>query len=344
MHALTNRRGFIKTASLAGMSVAMPNLLMRNDTEPVKIGIIGLDTEHSVAFTKVFNDPNAAADVAGFRVVAAYPYGSRDIEFCVKAIPRYTEEMKQLGIPIVNSIAELLQQCDVVLLETNDGRLHAQQAMPVIEAGKPVFIDKPVAASLADALLIFDKAAARKVPVFTASSLRYMKGAQEIVGGTYGAVLGADTYSPATIEKTHPDLFWYGIHGVEALFTVMGAGCEQVTRYYTEGTDIVVGEWKDKRMGTFRGIRTGQTGLGGTAFCEKGIAAMGPWESYRPLVVQIAQFFRTGISPVHTSDTLEIFAFMEAAEESKRRKGATVRLQQMMDRAAQYNRRRNRDS
>ncbi|HTI09759.1 MAG TPA: Gfo/Idh/MocA family oxidoreductase [Puia sp.] len=333
----THRRDFLRTATLAGIGAVLSAkaLPAAAAAPPIKIGIIGLDTEHSVAFTKTLNDPNAPADVSGFRIVAAYPHGSRDIPSSLKMIPGFTEEMKTLGVEIVPSIGDLLQKVDAVLLETNDGRLHLEQALPVFKARKPMFIDKPIAASLSDALAIFAAAKKYNTPVFSSSSLRYMTNAQQIVNGKIGKVLGADAYCPATIEKTHPDLFWYGIHGVEALFTVMGTGCTSVTRLYTEGTDMVVGLWDDHRIGTFRGIRTGAQDFGGTAFGEKAIAPIGPWEGYRPLTVQIAEFFRTGKAPVSPEETLEIFAFMEAAEVSKQRGGASVTLQSVMQSARQ---------
>ncbi|HEY4206476.1 MAG TPA: Gfo/Idh/MocA family oxidoreductase [Puia sp.] len=329
-----DRREFLRTAALAGISTALSIPGLAAFSAPaIKIGIIGLDTEHSVAFTKTLNDPNASADVSGFRIVAAYPHGSRDIPSSLKMIPGFTEEMKTLGVEIVPSIEDLLQKVDAVLLETNDGRLHLEQALPVFKAHKPVFIDKPIAASLSDAIAIFRAAKQYNTPVFSSSSLRYMTNAQQIANGKIGKVLGADAYGPATIESTHPDLFWYGIHGVEALFTVMGTGCKSVTRTYTEGTDMVVGLWEDNRIGTFRGLRTGAQDFGGTAFGEKGIAPVGPWEGYRPLTVKIVEFFRTGKPPVSAKETLEIFAFMEAAEKSKQQGGVSISLESVMQSA-----------
>lgn len=358
MNKYNDRREFLRTATIAGIGAAFsasalpavaaglaPSALAATtqsaaatlpvgaSAAPIKIGIIGLDTEHSVAFTKTLNDPNAPADVAGFRVVAAYPHGSRDIPSSLKMIPGFTEEMKALGVEIVPSIEDLLKKTDAVLLETNDGRLHLEQALPVFKARKPMFIDKPIAASLSDTLAIFAAAKKYNTPVFSSSSLRYMTNAQQIVHGKIGKVLGADAYCPATIEKTHPDLFWYGIHGIEALFTVMGTGCKSVTRLYTEGADMVVGLWEDNRIGTFRGIRTGAQDFGGTAFGEKGIAQIGPWEGYRLLTVQIAEFFRTGKTPVSPEETLQIIAFMEAADKSKQQGGAAVSLESVMQSA-----------
>jgi predicted dehydrogenase len=235
-----------------------------------------------------------------------------------------------MGVEIVGSIKDLLAKVDVVLLETNDGRPHLEQAIPVLKAGKRMFIDKPIAASLQDTMAIFEAAKQYNVPIFSSSSLRYMASAQEIVQGKVGKVLGADTYSPAHLEKTHPDLFWYGIHGVETLFTVMGAGCKSVVRIHTDHTDVVVGTWNDNRVGTFRGTRSGKSEYGGTVYGETGIASIGPYDGYKPLLVQIVKFFRTGMAPVRPDETLEIYAFMEAADESKRQGGAPVTLESVL--------------
>jgi predicted dehydrogenase len=273
------------------------------------------------------------AELKGYKVVAAYPRGSADIESSTKRIPGYTEDVKKLGVEIVNSIEDLLKKVDVVLLETNDGRPHLEQALMVLKAGKPMFIDKPVAGSLKDAIAIYEAAKKYKLPVFSSSSLRYMESVQDVVKGKVGKVLGADSFSPATIEKTHPDLFWYGIHGVEILFAVMGTGCKQVVRINTNDTDIVIGTWKDGRVGTFRGTRTGTHDYGGMVYGDKGNLSLGPFNGYDNLLVQIIDFFRTGKVPVSPEETLEIYAFMEAADESKRNNGAPVSLEAIIKKA-----------
>ena len=299
----------------------------------LRAGILGLDTSHAIAFTKLLNDTTAKDRVEGCRVVAAYPKGSPDIKSSVERVPEYTKQVKELGVEIVDSIESLIAKVDVVFLETNDGRPHLEQVLPVLKARKPVFIDKPIAGSLADAVAIFDAANRNSVPVFSSSSLRFAEGAQALRDGKVGDVVGCDSYSPSPLEETHPDLFWYGIHGVETLFTVMGAGCESVQRVNTPGTDVVVGTWKGGRVGTFRGIRAGSSGYGGTAFGSKGIAQVGPYGGYRPLLVEVVKFFETGVAPVSQEETLEIYAFMEAADESKRRGGATVTLESMLAKA-----------
>ena len=331
--SIHNRRFFLRKATLGGLALGIAPLAWpySNIVEPGKrVGMIGLDTSHSVALTKALNATEASSTYAGYKVVAAYPYGSKTIESSAKRIPDYISEVKKLNVDLVDSIDELLKKVDVVLLETNDGRLHLEQVTQVLKAGKRVFIDKPIAASLADVLAIFELASKYNVPVFSASSLRYIKG---IEGIDKGQVLGADTFSPAVLEKTHPDLFWYGVHGVETLYTAMGTGCRQVVRVHTDGTDIVIGTWADGRVGTFRGTRTGKHEYGGTVYMQAGNTKLGPYGGYEPLLKEIITYFETGKSPVTPEETIEIFAFMEAADESKRQKGAAVTIESVLAKA-----------
>lgn len=332
------RRQFIRTSATTALGLGLfgtrNNSYATGQTQTVKrIGIIGLDTSHSVAFAKALNGPNPSAAYTGFTVTAAYPRGSADIESSTKRIAGYTAEVKKLGIEISATIEELIEKSDYILLETNDGRPHLAQAMKVIKAGKPLFIDKPVAGSLSDAIAIYESAKKYNVPVFSSSSLRFMETAQQVAQGKIGRVLGADTFSPATLEKTHPDLFWYGIHGVEILYTVMGKGCKELARISSLNTDVVVGSWHDGRTGTFRGTRTGTHDYGGTAYGEKGNLVLGPFKGYDNLLDQIIAFFTSGIAPVSAEDTLEIYTFMEAADESKRNGGRTVLLEDVYKKA-----------
>lgn len=331
------RRDFIRTAaagtvglSLAGKSFAISSM---NEPQSGRIGIIGLDTSHSIAFTAALNKQDADPEFAGYKVVAAYPKGSSEIKSSYERIPKYTEDVKKLGVEIVDSIDDLLAKVDAVLLETNDGRLHLEQVIPVLKAGKRVFVDKPVAASLSDAIAIFNASSYYNVPLFSSSSLRYIGGAKEIAEGSVGKVLGADAFSPCTLEKTHPDLFWYGIHGVETLFTLMGTGCKSVVRTSVTDTDLVTGTWEDGRIGTFRGIRSGKADYGGIAYGEKGILVLGKYSGYAPLLGKIIEFFKTGIPPVTAQETLEIFTFMAAAEESKLRGGIPVATEEVFQKA-----------
>ena len=293
----------------------------------VKIGIIGLDTSHSTAFTKFLNGKDKKEEFKDFRIVAAYPYGSKTIKTSYDRIPGYIEQVKELGVEITSSIAELLEKVDCVMLETNDGNLHLEQAYEVFKAGKIVFIDKPIGANLAQAIAIFQLAEQYNVPVFSASSLRYIEQTQKLRNGELGKVLGADCYSPAHLEPSHADMAWYGIHGIENLFTIMGEGCVSVNRMSSEGTDVVVGLWNDGRIGTVRGARTGKAPYGGNAVTDQGVVSSGTYSGYEPLLKEILTFFKTRVSPIPEKETLEIFTFIEAADISKKKGGKIISME-----------------
>lgn len=313
---------------------SMSSTLIGQDKDVLRVGMIGLDTSHCLAFAGMLNDENNSKHIPGCKVVMVYPKGSPDIESSVSRVPGYTVKIKALGVEVVDDLAAMVQNVDAVLLETNDGRPHLEQVVPVLKAGKPCFIDKPIAGSLADCIAIFELAKHYKTPVFSSSSLRYGKNSQAVRNGSIGEVTGCDTYSPCALEKTHPDLYWYGIHGVESLFTVMGPGVETVVRTQTANFEKVTGVWDDGRIGTFRGIRSGKGGYGGTAFGTKGVADVGSYNGYDPLAVEFVKFFKTGKAPVSAEETTAIYAFMEAADESKRRGFVPVKVLEVMEKAA----------
>jgi hypothetical protein len=210
-----------------------------------------------------------------------------------------------------------------------DGRPHLEQVKPVLAAKKPVYVDKPMAGSLRDVIEIFELAKKANVPLFSASSLRYGKDTQAARAGKVGHVTCAETASPCHLEPHHPDLFWYGVHGVESLFTVMGTGIESVKRGTTSnGLIEVTGTWKGGRKGIYR--ESGKT-YGGIAKGDKGEMAVGGSDGYAPLVAEIVKFFQTGVAPVKPEETIEIFAFMAAADESKRLNGAEVKIKDILD-------------
>ena len=296
----------------------------------LRIGVIGTDTSHVPAFAKLLNgDPNAPDHIAGARVVAVYKGGSKDIEESIGRVDRYADEVKTAyGVEIAPDIPTLLTKVDVVLLESLDGRVHLEQARPVIAAHKPLFIDKPLAATLEDAREIARLAKAAGVPWFSSSSLRF--GAIGTAMTKLPGLTGATTWGPGPFEAHHPlELAWYAIHPVELLYTIMGTGCESVTRIAGKDADVIVGRWKDGRIGTVNAVRPysdyGAVAFRGRESVESHPKA-GAATDYRPLVAEIVKFFQTGQPPVSNEETLEIFAFMDAAQRSKDQGGKPVAL------------------
>lgn len=304
---------------------------------PIRVGIIGLDTSHVIAFTKLLNDANDPQCIPGAKVVAGFKGGSPDIESSASRVEDYTKQLQEkFGVEIVSSIEELCTKVDAVLLESVDGRPHLEQVRPVFAAKKRVFIDKPVAGSLADALEIFRLSEESGVPCFSSSSYRFYDSLVALMKEEIGEQHAVVSYGPAHLEEHHPDLFWYGVHPVEALFTALGTGCESVVSTKTANTEVVTGSWAGGRIGTLVGLHEGATPHKVIRFGKDKVAEQQPGDdNYAPLVREIVKFFQTGVAPVSPQETIEMFAFMEAADESKRQGGAPVNIAELLEKARQ---------
>ena len=319
-------------AILSGIILTLPAIA----ADELRLGLIWLYTSHVTAFTKLLNDTKHKDHVPGAKVVAAFKGGSPDIESSASRVDGYTKQLQdEFGVKIVPTIEELCQQVDAVLLMSVDGRPHLEQAKPVIKAGKPMFIDKPVAGSLRDAIEIFRLAKEAKVPVFSSSSYRYYDSLVEVKKANVGEIRSVISYGPAHLEPHHPDLFWYGVHPTEALFTMLGTGCETVSRTTTPDTDIISGIWSGGRIGTLHALRKGPTPHKVIVFGTKAVAEQKGSGDYAPLVREIMKFLKTGVAPVTPEETIELFAFMEAADESKRQGGAPVKIKDVLKKNGQ---------
>ncbi|GAB2992427.1 Gfo/Idh/MocA family oxidoreductase [Cyclobacterium sediminis] len=296
----------------------------------ISIGIIGLSV-HSADFTEIWNGKNSSLN--GQVVSIYHPKGNPDVEFPEKQLQNFAERIEKQGVSTVNSIEEVIERSDAVMLLTNDGRPHLAQVLPILKAGKPVYIDKPLAENLENVMKIFHEAKKYGVKIFSSSALRYGTQNASIKEGRYvGELLGAQTFGPAPLQKSHVDMYWDGIHGIESLYSVMGTGCQTVSRTSSNGTDLVVGKWPGEKLGYFRGIRKGKVGFGGTVFGTDGIKSIGKFEGYQRLVRAIDDFITTGKLPVAPEETMEIYAFMEAADESKRQGGKPINISETINR------------
>jgi hypothetical protein len=292
----------------------------------LRLGIVGTDTSHVTAFTKILNDASLPDHVPGARIVAAYKGGSKDIKESYERVDKFAEELKtKWKIEFSPDIASLCRKVDAVLIESVDGRVHLEQAKAVIAAGKPMFIDKPLAATLEDARQIAKLAKDAGVPWFSSSSIRFGE-----IGTTmkYPDTLGVTTWGPGPLEEHHHlELAWYAIHPVEMLYTLMGMGCEEVTRTYTDGADVLVGRWRGGRIGSVRALRP-YGPYGAVVFRTKTVTQSSPKVSadYRPLLLEIVKFVETKQPPVSNDETLEIYSFLDAAQRSREAGGAPMKL------------------
>ncbi len=295
--------------------------------DDIKIGIIGTDTSHVVAFAGNLNHSDAKDHVPGAKITGAFKGGSKDIKSSYSRVDEYAKTLEEKhGVKIYDTIEELCKNVDAICLESVDGRPHLEQAKIALKAHKPMFVDKPMAGSLKDVVKIFELAKKENVPIFSSSSLRFAKDSKAAQAGQIGKISYAETSGPCELEKHHPELFWYGVHGVEALYTVMGTGCETVVHGKTsDGKIQVTGTWAGGRKGIFT-----EGKFQGLAKGEKGEMAVGSFDGYVPLVVEIVKFFQTGKPPVTPKETIEIFAFMEAADASKAKDGAPIKISEVL--------------
>jgi hypothetical protein len=294
----------------------------------LRAGIIGTDTSHVPAFTKVLH----SRPEWKVRVVAAFKGGSPHLPLSATRVDKFAAIIQEEhGVELVDSIEDLLEKVDVVLLTSVDGRPHLAQVTPVFAARKRVFIDKPLAASLEDVNRIVQLSRQTRTPFFSASSVRFHPEIARLRNYPgVGKVTRVRASYVLNIIPFHPDLFYYGIHGVEALYAVMGRGCMTLERTIEEDADITTCRWKDGRIGVYHGLpkaNPAQPLL--TVMGTDGVTSISRSAGNEGIVRAIAEFFHTGRSPVNVAETVEVFEFMTAAELSKERNGASVSLAEL---------------
>lgn len=296
------------------------------------IGLVGLDSSHCVDFTELLNNTGHVFHVPGGRVTAAFKGGSPDMELSSGRIEGFTNRLKeQYAIRLVDDLETLVDQVDAVLITSVDGRAHLDQFAAIAAAGKPVFVDKPLATQSGEAAKLLGLAKRYRVPMMCSSSLRYSEGliAACAEAKEQSPVFGADCYGPMKLEPQLPGWFWYGVHMVDMLYAVMGTGCEQVTAVKNDDSDLVLGEWKDGRVGVLRGNRMGNNQYGCLLHSPGGSRHVDTGKDKKPyyaiMLERVMDMFRTGVQPIASEEMLEVVRFMEAANES-RINGTTVRL------------------
>jgi hypothetical protein len=299
----------------------------------LRIGMIGLDTSHATAFTDLLNLEDNPNHVKGGKVTVAFPGGSQEFSLSRDRVEKITQQLvEKHNLKLVDSIEAVAEASDAIFLESVDGRQHLEQFSKIVAYKKPVFIDKPLATSVADARAIFQLAKEHGTPVFSCSAIRYGAGIADIEKDH--KVMGCEAFGPMSILPDFPGLFWYGIHSAEVLFSKMGSGCVEVRTIRNETADVVVAKWNDGRMGTLYGYRIPKVGsFGATVITDGGVfqsLALGNPPYYAMLLPKVIEFFNTGVSPISNAEMLEITAFLEAATLSYET-GEVIQLSQFGD-------------
>lgn len=276
----------------------------------LELGMIGLDTSHCKAFANNLNKWRSKTPIK-----YGFAGGSEVFSHSYNRVEKFTKELtSNHSVEILDSIAEVAEKSDAILLTSCDGRQHLEQFTILSEYGKPVYIDKPFTCSLEDAKKIIELSHTTNTPVFSTSSLRYYTGIHNISKNKDVRI--AEVHGKVPLLDDYPGYFWYGVHSAEILYSVLGTGCEQVKVEHNENFDYILGQWDGDRKGIIFGCRfdkkidwgvrlfTNEEMIASTAQNQpSGISLMIPY---------ILDFFQTGKSPVSHEVMLEITAFMEA--------------------------------
>lgn len=297
----------------------------------LKVGMIGLDTSHVTAFADLLNDPANQFHVDGARIVKAFPGGSQKFSLSRTRVEKFTQEVRDRGIEIVDS-PEALAGLDAYFLESVDGDQHLEQFKVLAGFGKPVYIDKPLACSYADAKAIVELARAENVPLMSCSSIRYALGIADLLTAEDTDVFACQAFGPMNLLEDYRDYFWYGIHSTEIVFAMLGKGLESVQVVPTEHADLLMGRWKDGKFGSILGNRNGVWTFGCTTTTNKEqrqAVASGKVPYYAMLLKKVIPFFQSGVSPIDVEETLEVIAFLECASRSRKAGGAPVKVAEL---------------
>ncbi|MCK4284104.1 MAG: Gfo/Idh/MocA family oxidoreductase [Candidatus Brocadiae bacterium] len=295
----------------------------------IKIGMVGLDTSHCEVFIKALNYEEGPRSVKGGEVVGAYPGGSKLCAVSRDRVEKFTKTINEdHGVKIYDSMEDLGKDVEAFVLSSVDGRQHLEQFEVLSQFGRPVFMDKPMACSFADAKRIAELAAERDAPVMSASGVRFSNSAKDLLEPD-AEVISCEAFGRMPVLEDYPTYFWYGVHAADLLFSHMGKGCKSVQALHGDEIDLLVGLWEGGRTGTVRGARSFQYPFGCAVYSSKGIVQTpiggGP-SAYNPLLEKVIAFLQTGESPVDIEETVEVMAFLEAAGQSLDKGGQPVEL------------------
>lgn len=293
--------------------------------DELKIGVIGLDNSHCVAFTHLLNKADDANHVAGGRVCCAWPGGGSDFKLSFSRIEGFTKKLhEEYGVEILDSPEEVARRSDLVLMTAVDARQHREFYERIAPFHRPTFIDKPLATSVADAAAMLQTARKSAAPLMSCSALRYADEFQALLTGdaAWGSIVGCDVFGPMAEEEALPGLFWYGVHCVEMVVAAMGAGCRKLRVMKEEGFDLVSMQWDAKRSAVFRGLREAHGQFGVVLHRQRGARFADLTNVRRPyyagLLEAILRSLPQGRSDVPEEQMLEVVAIMEAANQSRR--------------------------
>lgn len=274
---------------------------------PFRIGIIGAENSHAAAIAK---EINLERSPAGFAVT--HIWGETEA---------FAEKTAEAGaIPtIVRDPAEMLGKVDGVMVDHRDGKYHLAAARPFVEAGLPVFIDKPLSTSLDEARRFLQWRRERRVPVTTMSAIPHqacIRGIRDQLAAI-GTVKGVNLNGPGDSNSEYGGLFFYGIHQADLMVALFGVAPESVVA--SEGNGSFVGVVK--YPGGLK-VTLGMTGA--KTFSVTAVGSAGSFHTpiamdahpYAATTALFTGMFRSGIEPFDDDRMLAPIAVLEALRDS----------------------------
>ncbi|MDD9986614.1 MAG: Gfo/Idh/MocA family oxidoreductase [Spirochaetaceae bacterium] len=287
----------------------------------LRIGIIGLDSSHTIEFTRRFQAPDCPPEqrVAGVTVTRCMRF---ETPFQDRAgLDGRQRELEGWGVEVTEDFDTAVAGADAVLIEINDPGLHLQYVRRCAGLGVPLFLDKPLAQDLAAGLEIARLAAEHDLRICSASSLRFAAGLQDACAAL-PAPRHVTTFGPINRAAAGSSIVWYGVHAVEMLVRAIGRGAITVATHRWGEDAILVVDYADGRTGVvelFVGSGYGGVLRGGKDVVPYTVDQAG---IYTAMLSELVPFLAGGASPVPLEDAVEVIAILDAAERSSQAGGA----------------------
>ena len=288
-----------------------------------RIGIVGSDNSHAIAFSQLLNREEG---YNGMRLEGARVTHLWGVE------PERNEEVAELGeIPhITETTEEMMGGVDGIICVLRDGALHKDAVMPFLKAGMPVFVDKPLATTVADVDAMLDTAQRTGVGFSSFSTLRFEHGYQEWIAEARenegNAITGVST-GPGDLESQYSGIFFYGIHAVELMLERWGYGVEAVTAVPSGRSVQAVCRYDNGLLVTLNLVNGGRQGFRLYSFGDSGASehTVDTRTNYRDGLTIALDVLREGAWPLTPDQLREPVQILAAIDESVS-SGQTVTL------------------
>lgn len=282
----------------------------------IRVGIIGLDTSHAIEFPRRMQAPDldAAMKVPGLRAVSCLRFAT---PFQDEAgLDARQKQLEQWGVKVTRTFEDAVKGVDALMLEINDPAYHLEYFERCAARGLPIFLDKPMADTIANGRKIADLARRHGTRVFSSSSLRFVRALEDACAAVPKPAM-TSVYGPLGKAPAGSSVVWYGVHAFEMLQRALGRGAAAVLAKRDALGTVAIVRYPDARRGLVE-LTEGSYLYGG---CLRALDKAAPFvvdlgRAYTEELARVADFFRGGPAPVAMEDTLEVMALLDAAERS----------------------------